>query len=78
MRDIIFIVGLCIVLPVMALEAIIKTVMIVLLCPIVLCIGVIYPVLRKTRVLVYLDKYTDYAFKWRKGFTSGRLMKYWE
>lgn len=71
-------VGLCIVLPVIALEAVIKTVMIGLLCPIALCIGIIYPVLRKTRTLEYMDKYIKYAFKWKKGFISGRLLKYWK
>lgn len=78
MKDFILMVGLCIVLPVMALEAITKAVMIVLLCPIALCIGIIYPALRKTRVLEYMDKYIKYAFKWRKGFISGRLLKYWK
>lgn len=78
MRNFILMVGLCIVLPIMALEAIIKAVMIILLCPIALCIAIIYPILRKTRVLEYMDRYTKYAFKWKKGFTSGRLIKYWE
>lgn len=78
MRDIIFMVGLCIVLPIVALEATIKTVMIILLCPIALGISIIYPILRKTKVLEYIDRYTKYAFKWKKGFISGRLINYWK
>ena len=71
-------VGLHIVLPIMALEAIIKAVMVILLCPIALCIAIIYPTIRKTRVLDYVNRYTKYAFTWKKGFISGKLIKYWE
>ena len=70
-------VGLCIVLPIIALEAVIKIAMMILLCPITLCIAIIYPILRNTRIPKYADKYTKYAFKWKKGFISGRLIKYW-
>lgn len=78
MRNFILMVGLHIVLPIMALEAIIKAVMVILLCPIALCIAIIYPTIRKTRVLDYVNRYTKYAFTWKKGFISGKLIKYWE
>jgi hypothetical protein len=71
-------VGLCIVLPITALEAVIKAVMIILLCPIATCIAIIYPILRKSKVLNYINNYTKYAFTWRRGFISGRLIKYWQ
>jgi hypothetical protein len=52
--------------------------MIILLCPIATCIAIIYPILRKSKVLNYINNYTKYAFTWRRGFISGRLIKYWQ
>lgn len=78
MKNFIFTVGLYIVLFIIVLEAVIKTAMIILLCPIALCIAITYLILRKTRVLEYINGYIKYAFKWKKGFISGKLIKYWE
>lgn len=70
-------VGIIMVLPLLAVEALLKISMIVLFYPMVVIIAVFYPLLKRTKVLYYLGKYDNYAFKWYKGFYSSRITKYW-
>lgn len=77
MKNFIFMVGFCMILPIMALEAIIKTGIIVLLFPTILVIAIFYPIIKKTKTLYYIEKWVKYSFTWKKGFYSGKLIRYW-
>ena len=77
MKTIIELVGTIIALPFLALEAMIKGVMCILYFPLILCIAIIYPFIKKTD-LSWIKKWWKYANKWKKGFYSGYIYKLWE
>ena len=70
-------VGLIIILPIMALEAVIKVIIIILLFPTILVTAIFYPIIKKTKTLYYIERCIKYSFTWKKGFYSGRLIRYW-
>ncbi len=77
MKTIIELVGTIIALPFLALEAMIKGVMCILYFPLILCIAIIYPFIKKTD-LSWIRKWWKYANKWKKGFYSGYIYRLWE
>lgn len=77
MKNFIFMVGFCMILPIMALEAIIKASLVILFYPTILVIAIFYPIIKKTKTLYYIAKLVKYSFTWKKGFYSGILIKYW-
>lgn len=77
MKTFIFLIGFCITLPIITVEALLKIAIIVLLCPTILVIAIIYPLIKRTKVLEYIDKLIKYSFTWKKGFYSSRITYYW-
>ena len=77
MKTIIELVGTIIALPFLALEAMIKGVICILYFPLILCIAIIYPFIKKTD-LSWIKKWWKYANKWKKGFYSGYIYRLWE
>ena len=61
----------------LALEAMIKGVMCILYFPLILCIAIIYPFIKKTD-LNWIKKWWKYANTWKKGFYSGYIYRLWE
>ena len=77
MKTIIELVGTIIALPFLALEAMIKGVMCILYFPLILCIAIIYPFIKKTD-LSWIKKWWKYANTWKKGFYSCYIYRLWE
>lgn len=77
MKTIIELVGMIITLPFLASEAMIKGVMYILYFPFVLCIAIIYPLVKRKN-LGWIDDWWKYANKWKKGFYSGYIYRLWE
>lgn len=77
MKTIIELVGTIIALPFLALEAMIKGVMYILYFPLILCIAIIYPFIKKTD-LSLIKKWWKYANTWKKGFYSSYIYRLWE
>lgn len=77
MKTTIELVGTIITLPFLALEAMIKGAMYILYFPLILCIAIIYPFIKKTG-LSWIKKWWKYANKWKKGFYSGYIYRLWE
>ena len=77
MKTTIELVGTIIALPFLALEAMIKGVICILYFPLILCIAIIYPFIKKTD-LSWIKKWWKYANKWKKGFYSGYIYRLWE
>lgn len=77
MKTTIELVGIIIVLPFIALEAIIKGVMYILYFPLVLCIAIIYPLIKR-RDFNWVEEWWKYAITWKKGFYCGYIYKLWK
>lgn len=77
MKTTIELVGMLITLSFLALEAGIKGVMYILYFPLVLCIAIIYPLIKR-RDLNWVEKWWIYANRWKKGFYSGYIYRMWE
>lgn len=77
MKTTIELVGMIITLPFLALEAMIKGTMCVLYFPLVLCIAIIYPLIRR-KDLSWTEKWWKYSTTWKKGFYSGNICRLWE
>ena len=77
MKTTIELVGTIIALPFLALEAMIKGVMYILYFPLILCIAIIYPFIKKTD-LSWIKKWWKYTNTWKKGFYSGYIYRLWE
>ena len=69
--------GVIILLPIVALEAIIKGIMCILYFPLTLCIAIIYPLIKR-KDLSWAKRWWKYATTWKKGFYSGYIYKLWE
>lgn len=85
MKTTIELVGIIITLPFLALEAMIKGVMYILYFPLILCIAIIYPLIKIGHVylglrkdLNWTEKWWKYANTWKKGFYSGYIYRLWE
>lgn len=77
MKIFIFLIGFCITLPIIIAEALLKIAIIVLLCPTILILAIIYPLIKRTRVLEYINNLIKYSFTWKKGFYSSKIAYYW-
>lgn len=77
MKTTIEVVGMIITLPFLALEAMIKGVMYILYFPLILCIAIIYPFIKRAD-LSWTGKWWKYASTWKKGFYSGYIYRLWE
>lgn len=77
MKTTIELVGMIITLPFLALEAMIKGVMYILYFPLVLCIAIIYPLIKR-KDLSWTEKWWKYSTTWKKGFYSGNICRLWE
>lgn len=77
MKTIIETTGAIIVLIVLLIEGIIKALSVLAFYPIVFIAALLYPIISKTKIIPYLEKWEKYAFTWKKGFVAGRLLKYW-
>lgn len=69
--------GIVIVLILLLMESIIKALSAITFYPIAFIAALLYPIISKTKVIPYLEKWEKYAFTWEKGFVAGRLLKYW-
>ena len=85
MKTTIEMVGIIITLPFLALEAMIKGVMYILYFPLILCIAIIYPLIKLGHIylgfgkdLNWVKKWGKYANTWKKGFISGHIYKLWK
>lgn len=77
MKTTIEVVGMIFTLPFLALEAMIKGVMYILYFPLILCIAIIYPFIKRAD-LSWTGKWWKYANTWKKGFYSGYIYRLWE
>lgn len=78
-------VGIIFTLPFLALEAMIKGVMYILYFPLILCIAIIYPLIKIGHVylgfrkdLNWIEKWWEYANTWKNGFYSEYIYGLWE
>ena len=77
MKTTIEVVGMIITLPFLALEAMIKGVTYILYLPLILCIAIIYPFIKRVD-LSWTEKWWKYANKWKRSFYSGYIYRLWE
>lgn len=77
MKTTVELVGMIITLPFLALEAMIKGVMYILYFPLILCIAIIYPFIKKVD-LSWTGKWWRYVNTWKKGFYSGCIYRLWK
>ena len=71
----VFLVGLIIVLPFIALEAVIKAAMCIIYVPMCIILALFYPLIKGH--LRWTKKWWKYASTWKHGFYSGRIHKLW-
>lgn len=77
MKTIIETTGAVITFIVLLIEGVIKALSVLTFYPIAFIVALLYPIISKTKIIPYLEKWEKYAFTWKKGFVSGRLLKYW-
>lgn len=77
MKNIVERTGIILVIPLLLIEGIIKALLVITFYPIAFIAALLYPIISKTKIIPCLEKWKKYAFTWRKGFISGRLLKYW-
>lgn len=70
-------VGFIITLPFFTLEVMIKAIMYILFFPLLLCIAIIYPLIKKKK-LNWVENWWIYANKWRGGFYSRFIYRLWK
>lgn len=79
MRKIVELARLTVVLPIMALEAVIKSLMYIIYFPMCFGIGLVYPWVKKNKDLSWVDGWYTYATTWVGGFIlSSRVWEKWE
>lgn len=76
METTVILVGFIIVLPFIALEAVIKAAMFVIYVPMCIILAVFYPLVKNH--LKWTKKWWKYASTWKHGFYTGRILKLWK
>lgn len=79
METTIKLVGFLFTLPFIAIEAVIKCIMLILYYPMVLIIAIIYPLVKsvKKELMEWSNRWWHYATTWKRGFYSGYINKLW-
>lgn len=77
MKTIIETTGVVIVFILLLMESIIKALLVLTFYPIAFIAALLYPIISKTKIIPCLEKWEKYAFNWKKGFVTGKLLKYW-
>jgi uncharacterized membrane protein len=69
--------GIVIVLILLLIESVIKALSVLTFCPIAFIAALLYPIIGKTKIIFFLEKWKKYTFTWKKGFVAGKVLKYW-
>lgn len=76
MKYLIETIGMLITFPFMAIEAVVKLVLLILCLPISLLVAIFYPLIKNLNIY-WVEKVYNYATRWHKGFYTARIFKLW-